>query len=116
PASRTSRRILSRRSLPAVILVDTNVVVEVMRAAPAPASLGRFNTQSSASLFLTAITVGKIRYGLRIMPKGQSPPGHRAMAPDQIIATAFAGRNPAFEERAAARYVRCWPKILGSLG
>jgi predicted nucleic acid-binding protein len=86
-----------------VIIVDTNVVAEVMRASPAPAVVAWFNAQGSASLFLTAITVGEIRYGLRIMPKG-----HRRQTIekgfDQIIATAFAGRILAFDESAAAHY------------
>jgi predicted nucleic acid-binding protein len=86
-----------------VIIVDTNVVTEVMRASPAPAVVAWFNAQSSASLFLTAITVGEIRYGLRIMPKGQRRQTIE-QGFDQIIATAFAGRILAFDERAAAHY------------
>jgi predicted nucleic acid-binding protein len=86
-----------------VIIVDTNVVAEVMRPSPAPAVVAWFNAQSSASLFLTAITVGEIRYGLRIMPKGQRRQTiERGF--DQIIATAFAGRILAFDEHAAAHY------------
>ena len=70
-----------------MIIVDTNVVAEVMRASPAPAVVAWFNAQRSASLFLTAITVGEIRYGLRIMPKGQRrQPIEQGF--DQIIATA----------------------------
>lgn len=86
-----------------MIIVDTNVVAEVMRAAPAPAVVTWFNAQDSASLFLTAITVGEIRYGLRIMPKGQRRHAiERGF--DRIIATAFAGRILAFDEPAATHY------------
>jgi predicted nucleic acid-binding protein len=86
-----------------VIIVDTNVVAEAMRASPTPAVVAWLNAQSSASLFLTAITVGEIRYGLRIMPKGRR---RQALEEgfDQIIATAFAGRILAFDEPAAAHY------------
>lgn len=86
-----------------MIIIDTNVVAEAMRASPAPAVVAWFNAQSSASLFLTAISVGEIRYGLRIMPEGQRRQTiERGF--DQIIATAFAGRILAFDEHAAAHY------------
>lgn len=86
-----------------MIIVDTNVVAEVMRASPAPAVVAWLNAQSSASLFLTAITVGEIRYGLRIMPRGQRRQTiERGF--DQILATAFAGRILGFDEQAAEHY------------
>jgi toxin FitB len=86
-----------------MIIVDTNVVAEVMRPSPLPAVVTWFNAQDSLSLFLTAITVGEIRYGLRIMPKGQR---RHAIEQgfDQVIATAFAGRILAFDQRAATLY------------
>lgn len=86
-----------------MIVVDTNVVAEVMKAAPASAVVTWFNVQDSASLFLTAITVGEIRYGARLMPQGQRRHAiERGF--DQILATAFAGRILAFDEHAAAHY------------
>jgi predicted nucleic acid-binding protein len=39
----------------------------MMRAAPAPAVLSWMNGQDVSRLFLTAVTVGEIRYGLRIL-------------------------------------------------
>ena len=86
-----------------MVIVDTNVVAEVMRTSPAPAVVGWFNAQDSASLFLTAITLGEIRYGLRIMPKGQRRQTIE-QGFDQIIGTAFAGRILAFDENAAVHY------------
>jgi predicted nucleic acid-binding protein len=86
-----------------VIIVDTNVVAEVMRASPTPAVVAWLNAQNSASLFLAAITVGEIRYGLRIMPKGRRRQTLEEGF-DQIIATAFAGRILAFGEHAASHY------------
>lgn len=86
-----------------MIIVDTNVVAEVMRASPSPAVIAWFNVQDSASLFLTAISVGEIRYGIRIMPKGQRRQTIE-QGFDQILATAFAGRILAFDEHAAAHY------------
>jgi predicted nucleic acid-binding protein len=86
-----------------MIIVDTNVVAEVMRPSPSPAVVAWFNAQDSVSLFLAAIAVGEIRYGLRIMPKGQRR--HEIERGfDQIIATAFAGRILAFDEHAATFY------------
>ncbi|HEY6322898.1 MAG TPA: type II toxin-antitoxin system VapC family toxin [Thermoanaerobaculia bacterium] len=86
-----------------MIIVDTNIVAEVMKAAPASAVVTWFNAQDSVSLFLAAITVGEIRYGLCIMPQGQRRHAiERGF--DQIIATAFAGRILAFDEHAATHY------------
>jgi len=86
-----------------MVIVDTNVVAEVMRTSPAPTVVGWLNAQASASLFLTAITVGEIRHGLRIMPGGQRRQTIE-QGFDRIIATAFAGRILAFDEHAAAHY------------
>lgn len=86
-----------------MIIVDTNVVTETMRPSPEPAVVSWWNRQETSTLFLTSITIGEIRYGLRIMPQGR-----RRLQLEQgferILVEAFAGRILPFDEEAARRY------------
>lgn len=86
-----------------MIIVDTNVVAEVMRPSPSPTVVTWLNKQPAMALFLSAITLGEIHYGLRILPRGR----RREMllqAFERIVSSAFADRILAFGERAATHY------------
>ncbi|WP_431727329.1 type II toxin-antitoxin system VapC family toxin [Verrucosispora sp. TAA-831] len=54
-----------------IIVLDTNVVSELMRAEPAPVVLAWIQQNSRAGLYTTAITVAEIRYGIARLPAGQ---------------------------------------------
>ncbi|MEU7572909.1 type II toxin-antitoxin system VapC family toxin [Micromonospora sp. NPDC049240] len=54
-----------------MIVLDTNVVSELMRAEPAPAVLAWLRRSSSAGLYTTAVTVAEIRFGIARLPQGQ---------------------------------------------
>ncbi|SCE67031.1 hypothetical protein GA0070558_102182 [Micromonospora haikouensis] len=54
-----------------MIVLDTNVVSELMRAEPAPAVLTWLRQRSGASLHTTVVTVAEIRYGIARLPEGQ---------------------------------------------
>jgi predicted nucleic acid-binding protein len=54
-----------------MIVLDTNVVSELMRAAPEPAVLGWLRQISSDGLYTTTITVAEIRYGIARLPEGR---------------------------------------------
>jgi hypothetical protein len=86
-----------------MFIVDTNVVAEVMKASPAPAVVSWLNVHDTGLQFLTAVTIGEIRHGLRVMPQGR-----RRLLLEQgferLIAEAFAGRILAFDEEAARHY------------
>jgi predicted nucleic acid-binding protein len=45
-----------------MIIVDTNVVAEAMKASPAPAVVSWLNAQETPALFLTAATLGGIAF------------------------------------------------------
>ena len=53
-----------------MILVDTNVISEIMKGAPSEVVLDWLNDQKSTDLYISAITIGEIEYGLRILPTG----------------------------------------------
>ena len=54
-----------------MILLDTNVISELMRAEPAQAVLDWFAKHDAADLFITAITEAELRTGVAILPEGQ---------------------------------------------
>ncbi|QOC94967.1 type II toxin-antitoxin system VapC family toxin [Micromonospora craniellae] len=54
-----------------MIVLDTNVVSELMRAEPAPAVVAWLQQSSNAGLYTTAVTVAEIRYGIARLPEGQ---------------------------------------------
>ena len=54
-----------------MIVLDTNVVSELMRASPAPAVLEWLQQTSSTGLYTTAVTVAEIRYGIARLPQGR---------------------------------------------
>ena len=47
-----------------MIILDTNVVSELMRAAPSTEVVAWVRDQPAGSLLTTAVTVAEIRYGL----------------------------------------------------
>lgn len=54
-----------------MIVLDTNVVSELMRATPAPAVLAWLQQTSSTGLYTTSVTVAEIRYGIARLPEGR---------------------------------------------
>jgi predicted nucleic acid-binding protein len=54
-----------------VIILDTNVTSELMRARPDPAVTAWLATQPPIELFSTVITVAEISYGLERLPRGR---------------------------------------------
>jgi predicted nucleic acid-binding protein len=91
-----------------MILLDTNVVSEIMKVAPSDAVVSWLNDQRSGALYVSAVTIGEIEYGLRILPAG----GRRMRLKERFeryIALAFAQRVLAFDEAAA----RIYGEIMG---
>jgi len=54
-----------------VIILDTNVTSELMKAQPDPAVTQWLAAQPPAELFSTVITVAEISYGLERLPRGR---------------------------------------------
>lgn len=86
-----------------MILLDTNVVSEVMRAAPSRAVLAWQNDQDSVTLFVSTETIAEIEYGLRMLPDGKRRAGLRERF-EQFLAQASAGRVRDFDQAAARSY------------
>ncbi len=86
-----------------MIILDTNIVSEFMKAPPAGAVLQWLNEQSTASLYFSSISVAEIAYGLKAMPEGKK----RSMLDarfKQFISSAFSQRILSFDEKATMIY------------
>ena len=86
-----------------MIIIDTNVVSELMRATPDPAVLAWFAGHAADSLFLTAISEAELRTGAAILPAGQRR-DRLIGAIDAMIEQDFAGRLLPFDSLAARSY------------
>ena len=54
-----------------MIILDTNVTSELMRARPDPAVTAWFAAQPPIELYSTVVTVAEISYGLERLPRGR---------------------------------------------
>jgi len=91
-----------------MIVLDTNVVSELMRPAPAQAVRDWLKVQPPGGMCTTAITVAEIRYGLEWLADGNRKDRLRAAA-DEVF-TAFGEFVLPFDARSAACYA---PLVAG---
>lgn len=86
-----------------MIVIDTNVVSELMRPAPASAVLEWFAAHRSTDLYLSAVSEAELRAGAAILPVGKRR--DRLIASiDAMIDEDFAGRVLPFDSVAAKAY------------
>jgi predicted nucleic acid-binding protein len=85
-----------------MIVLDTNVVSELMRAAPAARVVAWVHEQPAAEMCTTSVTLAEIRYGIARLPAGRRRDHLRATADD--VFSAFAGQVLAFDATAATHY------------
>ncbi|NWG54038.1 MAG: type II toxin-antitoxin system VapC family toxin [Hydrogenophilaceae bacterium] len=83
-----------------MIVLDTNVISEMMRPAPAAQVSAWFSAQAASSLFTTALTQAEILYGIAILPAGQRRDALAAAA-RPVFDHDFAGRVLSFDSAAA---------------
>ena len=86
-----------------MFVLDTNVVSELMRPAPAPAISSWVAERATSSLFLTAVTEAELRFGLAVMPPGKRRDSLRADL-ERMLDTGFANRILPFDSDAARAY------------
>ena len=86
-----------------MILLDTNVISELMRAEPAQIVLDWFGQHDAADLFISAVTEAELRTGVAIRPDGQRR-DRRQLAIDAMIDQDFQGRVLPFDSLAAKAY------------
>ena len=86
-----------------MIVLDTNVLSELMRARPDNAVVAWLDGQAPDELFTTAITVAEILHGIARLPEGKRKSSLHRLA-IETFADDFAGRILAFDELAAEQY------------
>ena len=85
-----------------MIILDTNVVSELMRATPAPAVLAWLQQTSGTGLYTTSVTVAEIRYGIARLPEGRRK--HNLHQAANEIFAAFPRQVLPFDLAAATAY------------
>jgi predicted nucleic acid-binding protein len=84
-----------------MIIMDTNVVSELMRTRP-DAAVAAWALEADSDLFVTAVTVAEIRYGIARLPEGKRKQDIAAAA--DAVLSAFTPRVLPFDLVAAACY------------
>lgn len=85
-----------------MIVLDTNVVSELMRPAPAAGVVTWLRRQERGSLATTAVSVAEIRFGLARLPAGRRATKLQRLADD--VLAAFPAQVLPFDVGAAALY------------
>ncbi len=85
-----------------MIVFDTNVVSELMRAEPSPVVVGWVRSRRASELYTTSITLAEVRYGIERLPDGSRKHLLRTVA-EEVFA-AFEEQVLPFDVEAATRY------------
>ncbi|HKV24812.1 MAG TPA: type II toxin-antitoxin system VapC family toxin [Candidatus Acidoferrum sp.] len=83
-----------------MILLDTNVVSELMKREPETAVVAWLDEQPAESVWITAITVMEIRYGLASLGKSRRQQA-LVQAFEQMVKNLIEGRIASFDAEAA---------------
>jgi predicted nucleic acid-binding protein len=86
-----------------MILVDTNVISEPWKPAPEPRVLKWIDAQAIETLYLSAVTIAELRFGIAAMPEGK----RRATLDDRLerdVLPLFEGRILPFDLEASRAY------------
>jgi len=88
-----------------VILLDTNILSELMRPAPAPAVEQWLAAQPDAGVFISAVTEAELRYGAALLPAGKKRTQLLAEI-EGMLEEDFSGRVLPFDSLAAREFAK----------
>ncbi|WP_156253727.1 type II toxin-antitoxin system VapC family toxin [Pseudactinotalea terrae] len=86
-----------------MIVLDTNVVSEPLRATPDPRVIAWLDAQAVETLYLTTILLAEIRFGIGALPEGKRRETLHERFEDEVVPL-FARRILSFDDRASASY------------
>ena len=86
-----------------MILIDTNVISEFWKAEPSPEVLTWMDAQTVETLYLSAITLAELRFGLATMPDGKRRAIYQKRLEKEVLPM-FTGRVLAFDQNASQAY------------
>lgn len=85
-----------------MIVLDTNVISEMTKQSPSPAVVAWLDAQRAETLYLSAITIAEIRFGIACLPEGKRKDA--LLGAFACTEELFAGRILAFDSEAARHY------------
>ena len=88
-----------------MIVLDTDVVSELMKATPAERVMNWVGAQPASTLYTTSITQAEILHGIMLLPSGKRRAAIAAAA-DAMFTDDFGGRILAFGSDATHPYAR----------
>ena len=86
-----------------MILLDTNVISELWKLEPEPAVLVWVDAQAIETLYLSAVTVAELRFGIAAMPEGKRRSVFHERLEREVL-PAFSGRVLPFDLAASQAY------------
>jgi toxin FitB len=86
-----------------MIVLDTNVISELWKAAPEPNVLAWIDAQAVETLYLSAVTVAELRFGLAAMPAGKRRSIYQERLEREVL-PAFTSRVLPFDLDASQAY------------
>ncbi|GAB7541045.1 MULTISPECIES: type II toxin-antitoxin system VapC family toxin [unclassified Cupriavidus] len=86
-----------------MILLDTNVVSEPLRAVGDPSVLAWIDAQNIETLYLAAISLAELRFGIAAMPAGKRREILQTSLERRVLPL-FAGRILSFDAAASSAY------------
>lgn len=92
-----------------MILIDTNVISEPLRKAPEARVIGWIDAQPLETLYLSAVTVAELRFGVASLPPGKRRNGLQESLERQVLPL-FAGRVLAFDMTVSQFYAELMAK------
>ncbi|GBQ47421.1 MULTISPECIES: type II toxin-antitoxin system VapC family toxin [Komagataeibacter] len=101
-----------------MILLDTNVISEPWKPVPEPRVLAWIDAQAIETLFLSAVTVAELRFGIGAMPAGRRQTVLQERL-EQDVLPLFEGRILSFDLGASQAYAelmvraRCEGRAIG---
>lgn len=96
-----------------MILLDTNVISEPLRQTPDPRVIEWIDAQPLETIYLSAITVAELRFGVASLPKGKRRERlHESM--ENRVLPLFTGRVLAFDLPASQAYAELMSRARAS--
>ena len=86
-----------------MIVVDTSVISELWKIEPNPKVLAWIDAQAVETLYLSAITVAELCYGIATMPEGKRRTVYQQRLEHEVLPV-FAGRVLPFDLDASRAY------------
>lgn len=96
-----------------MILVDTNVISEPLRREPSAAVIEWLDAQNVETLFLAAISLAEMRFGVAVLPEGRRREWlHQSI--ERRVVPLFRGRILPFDDAASKAYASLRARVAGS--